>query len=97
MLTWVLYDIGKDRAREQGRQGLLADPDCTGSRRASSWARSPRTSATSWSLRLEALIDTGRDSVYVFPMCRPDFAKVVLLGQAFDEELVTDGLRSLLI
>ena len=46
---------------------------------------------------LEALVDAGRDSVYAFPMCRTDFARVVLLGRAFDEDLVTDGLRTLLM
>jgi hypothetical protein len=48
-------------------------------------------------IRLGGLIDPKCDSVYAFPMCRPDFARAVLLGQAFDEEVVTDEVRSLFV
>ncbi len=36
------------------------------------------------------LLDLKTDAVYVFPMCRPDFDKVRIVGQGFDRELVAD-------
>jgi CRISPR-associated protein Cas2 len=96
MLTWVLYDFVKDRTRDKAAKACLQ----AGLYRVQksvflgSLAENERDELT---LRLEALIDMGADSVYIFPMCRPDFSKVSLLGQAFDEGLVTDELRSLMI
>ena len=46
------------------------------------------------SMLCEDIIDKEKDSVYIFPMCRDDFSKVKLLGQAFDKELVSDEVLS---
>lgn len=43
------------------------------------------------------LVDEDTDSVYIFPMCEPDFKKVRLIGQAFDRELVTDEVKQLFL
>jgi CRISPR-associated protein Cas2 len=43
----------------------------------------------------EDLIDRDADSVYIFQMCQEDFKKIKLLGQAFNEAMVNDELRSL--
>lgn len=43
----------------------------------------------------EEIINPDTDSVYIFPMCDKDFKKAILLGQAFDEELVTDKVKEL--
>jgi len=96
MLTWVLYDIVKDRARDKAAKACLK----AGLYRVQksvflgTLAENERDELT---MVLESLIDDARDSVYVFPMCRPDFSKVTLLGQAFDQELVCDEVRALLI
>lgn len=42
----------------------------------------------------QRIIDYSTDSVYIFPMCRDDFEKVILLGQAFDKKLVSDDIIS---
>lgn len=96
MLTWVLYDIGDDRRRDKAATACLQ----AGLYRVQksvflgNLAENPRDELV---LRLEALINSEHDSVYAFPMCQPDFAKVVLLGQAFDRALVNDELRCLLV
>lgn len=95
MLTWVLYDISSDRSRDRAAKACLQ----TGLYRVQQSAFLGTLGANELDelvVRLEALIDLAHDSVYVFPMCRPDFAKAVLLGRAFDEALVTDELRCLL-
>ncbi|PMP86365.1 MAG: CRISPR-associated endonuclease Cas2 [Thermodesulfobium narugense] len=43
------------------------------------------------------MINPEKDSVYIFPMCEDDFKCVILLGQAFDEDLVSDEVKSLLV
>jgi CRISPR-associated protein Cas2 len=37
------------------------------------------------------------DSVYIFPMCQPDFKRVTLKGQAFDREMVSDEVKALFV
>ena len=96
MLTWVLYDIHDDRRRGRAAARCLQ----AGIYRVQksvflgTLAESRRDEL---SLLLESLIEPERDSVYAFPMCRPDFTKVVLLGQAFDRRLVGDEIRTLLL
>ena len=43
------------------------------------------------------LLDLETDAVYVFPLCRDDFAKVRIIGQGFDKELVTDKVLTKVI
>jgi len=49
------------------------------------------------SIKINDLINENKDRVYIFPMCKDDFSKVKLLGQAFDKKLVTDELKSLFV
>ena len=44
-----------------------------------------------------AEINEDTDSVYIFPMCKDDFRKTRLLGQAFDKDLVTDEVKALFL
>ena len=94
MLTWVLYDIVKDRARGKAAKACLQS-GLYRVQKSVFLGTLADTERDELALCLEALINAECDSVYVFPMCRPDFSKVLLLGQAFDEKLVTDEIRSL--
>lgn len=96
MLTWVLYDIVNDRTRDKAAKACLQ----IGLYRVQKSVFLGTLAANELDelvLRLEALIDRDRDSVYAFPMCRPDFDKAILLGLAFDEALVCDEIRSLFV
>ena len=96
MLTWVMYDIVIDRTRDKAAKACLQAgsvprpeervPGHAGRERARRAGHPPGGPDR-----------RGLDSVYIFPMCRPDFSKVNLLGQAFDEKMVCDEVRSLLI
>lgn len=96
MLTWVIYDVVNDNIRAKAAKATLQ----TGLIRVQksvflgTLAENERDELV---LSLESLIDPVTDSVYVFPMCRTDFDKVALLGQAFDRRQVTDELRSLFV
>ena len=43
------------------------------------------------------LLNEATDSIYVFPMCRDDFDKVRIVGQGFDEDLVTGDLLTKIV
>ncbi len=96
MLTWVMYDIQKDRARTKiakacEKAGIyrvqysvfLGDMN--------------KTKRKELKSIIEDLIDPNIDRVYIFPMCKEDFDLCILMGQAFDKNLVTDEIRALLL
>lgn len=89
LLVWVIYDITDNRTRQKvsdrcksyglyrvQKSVFLGDINTN--------------DRDSLGLECEELIDTERDSVYIFPMDEQSFKKVQLLGQAFDKELVSD-------
>lgn len=89
MLVWVIYDITDNRTRQKvsdccknyglyrvQKSVFLGDLNTN--------------DRESLGLECEELIDTEKDSVYVFPMDEQSFKKVQLLGQAFDKDLVSD-------
>ena len=96
MLTWVMYDIPKNKTRNKIAKAcqeagiyrvqysvFLGDLD-------KAQRRELKTT-------IEDLIDEEDDSVYIFPMSEDDFNQCVLLGQAFDRELITDEIKALLL
>ena len=96
MLTWVIYDISKDRTRSKiadrcldfGLQRVqksvyLGDLEPNRVDEVIEFSRE--------------LLDLETDSVYVFPMCREDFDKVRIVGQSFDRELVADEVVTKII
>ncbi len=46
-------------------------------------------------LEIKDLIDEEVDKVYIFPMNKTEMQQTILLGQAFDKNLVTDEIREL--
>lgn len=89
MLVWVIYDITDNRTRQKvsdrcknyglyrvQKSVFLGDLNTN--------------DRESLGLECEELIDTEKDSVYVFPMDDQSFKKVQLIGQAFDKDLVSD-------
>lgn len=94
MITWVLYDIQNDRARNRVAKickqaglyrvqyscflGTLDDHELD-----------------TLGLQIEPEINKDVDKVYLFPMSRSELKATVLLGQAFDKKLVTDAVRAL--
>lgn len=89
MLVWVIYDITENKVRQKvsdrcknyglyrvQKSVFLGDLNTN--------------DRESLGLECEELIDTEKDSVYVFPMDEQSFKKVQLIGQAFDKDLVSD-------
>ena len=94
MLTWVLYDIRKNKTRTAIAKKCLE----TGIYRVQkSVFLGDLNNAQRKELHafIEDLIDKKNDSVYIFPMCNEDFNRCGLLGQAFDKDLISDEIKAL--
>jgi CRISPR-associated protein Cas2 len=96
MLTWVIYDITKDRTRTKIAKRCLDF--------GLYWVQKSVFLGDLESNRVEEIILFSRelmnaetDSVYVFPMCREDFERTRIVGQGFERELVADELLTKVI
>jgi len=89
MLVWAIYDISDNKKRNKivkmcknaglyrvQKSVFLGDID--------------KNSIDELSLQSQEIIDEETDSVYIFPMCKDDFEKVILLGKAFDKKFVSN-------
>jgi len=95
-LVWVIYDITKDKTRRK----VIKVTELSGLYRVQKsvfLGRINLTELKSLTEEIHDLINHDHDSVYIFPMCQPDFKSVILKGQAFDKNLVNDEIKSLFI
>jgi CRISPR-associated protein Cas2 len=95
-LVWVIYDIKKNKIRskiakscQEGGLYRVQKSVFLGSIN--------KTRLDELNLKINSLIDEEKDSVYIFPMCEQDFKKTILMGQAFDKEMVTDEVKALFV
>lgn len=96
MLTWVMYDIIKDRTRNK----IAKSCEKAGIYRVQySVFLGELNNAQRKELQtiIEDLINKDEDSVYIFPMCNDDFNKCSLLGQAFDKNLISNEIKTLIL
>lgn len=94
MIVWVIYDIQEDKIRSKVAKACLQ----SGLYRVQYSAfigKLDKHQKDSLTLRMQELIDTDKDKVYMFPMSKDELVQTVLLGQAFDKKFVTDEVRSL--
>lgn len=94
MITWVLYDIQKDKCRTKAAKycklaGLYRVQYSVFLGTLESHEKD------TLSLQLEELIDEKYDRVYIFVMSKDELQNASLLGQAFDKKLVTDEIKAL--
>jgi len=95
-LVWVIYDITEDRPRAKIAK-LCKEAGLYRVQKSVFLGSIERNRLDELDMRIEDHMDEVTDSVYIFPMCKPDFKKVITKGQAFDRELVTDEVRALLL
>ena len=95
-LVWVIYDIQKNKVRSKVAKSTL-EAGLYRVQKSVFLGSINKTRLKELTLRIKDLIDEEKDSVYIFPMCQPDFKKAKLLGQAFDEEMVTDEVKAFFI
>ena len=96
MLTWVMYDIAKDKARTKvskccERAGIYRVQYSV------FLGEMNKTKRKELKAQIEELIDPDIDRVYIFPMCNEDFKACELIGQAFDPALITDEIKAFFV
>ena len=96
MLTWVVYDIAKNRTRTKVARRCL-DFGLYRVQKSVFLGDLESNRVDEILLFSRDLLDLGTDSVYIFPMCRPDFERVRIVGQGFDRHLVADEVLTKVI
>jgi CRISPR-associated protein Cas2 len=89
MLTWVVYDISKDRTRKKIGDRCLDYGLQRVQKSVYLGEVAPNRVEEIIQFSMD-LLNLETDAVYVFPMCRDDFGKVRIVGQGFDREMVAD-------
>ena len=93
MLVWAIYDISKDNIRNKVAKACK-ELGLYRVQKSVFLGNLNSNEIDELVLRSEDLINPEEDSVYIFPMCEEDFKKAKVLGQGFDEELVTDEVKA---
>ena len=96
MLTWVIYDITKDKTRTKIARRCL-DFGLYRVQKSVFLGDVPANRVEEILLFSRELLNLETDAVYVFPMCREDCDKVKIVGQGFDRELVADEVLTKVI
>ena len=96
MLVWAIYDISKNKTRTKIVK-LCKNVGLYRVQKSVFLGKLEPNNIDELKGQSGDLIDEKTDSVYIFPMCDADFKKAVLLGQAFDQALVTDQIKELFI
>ena len=96
MLTWVVYDISKDKTRTKVARRCL-DFGLYRVQKSVFLGDVAANRVEEILLFSRDLLDPATDSVYVFPMCREDFERVRIVGQGFDRKLVADEVLTQVI
>lgn len=91
MLVWVIYDITDNGIRHKV-SGRCKNYGLYRVQKSVFLGDLNSNDRDSLAIECEELIDTDRDSVYVFLMDEQSFKQVKLIGQAFDKELVSDEI-----
>jgi len=96
MLIWCIYDISNNKVRNKIVK-LSKEYGLYRVQKSVFLGEINNNNLDEFQLKCAELIDEETDSVYIFPLCKKDFQNVITLGQAFDENLVTDKVKELFI
>ncbi len=96
MLVWAIYDITSDKARRKIAKACKKAGLYRVQKSVFLGSIEPNDLDELY-LYSGDLIDPRTDSVYLFQMSRKNFRATKTLGQAFDEDLVTDEIRELFL
>ena len=94
MIAWVLYDIQENKPRTKVAK-LCKQAGLYRVQKSVFLGTLTAHEKDTLELQIQEEIDEDTDSVYIFPMSKNELRDTVLLGQAFDKDLVTDEVREL--
>lgn len=96
MLVWFIYDISKDKIRNKIVK-MAQEKGLYRVQKSVFLGEINKNRLDEIIMQSEKLIEKEKDSVYIFPICSKDFKASVFLGQAFDEDLITDEIKALFL
>jgi CRISPR-associated protein Cas2 len=94
MIVWVMYDIKINKSRSRiaklcQKYGLYRVQYSV------FLGTLEENEKDELKVEIEEWIEPETDSVYIFPMSKNELKQTVLMGQAFDKNLVTDQVKQL--
>ena len=89
MLTWVIYDISKNKTRTKIAKRCL-DFGLYRVQKSVFLGDLEKNRIDEILLFSQELLEVDRDSVYLFPMSREEYDQVKIVGVGFDKALVAD-------
>jgi len=95
MLTWVIYDIVKNKTRTRISK-MCEESGIYRVQKSVFLGELNNAQIKELYQKIVDIINPKKDSVYIFPMCEKDFKSCKLLGQAFDKELIKGDLLALI-
>ncbi len=96
MIAWVMYDIEDDKRRSKTAK-LCKQAGLYRVQFSVFLGTLDANQKDTLQLQIEEVIDTDKDSVYIFPMSKNELQATVLLGKAFDKKMVTDEVKALFL
>lgn len=96
MIAWVMYDIEDDKIKNKVAK-LCKQTGLYRVQFSVFLGTLDNNQKDVLEMQIEELIDKEKDSVYIFPMSKNELQATVLLGKAFDKDLVTDQVKALFL
>ena len=94
MILWVLYDIENDKARTKVSK-FCQQAGLSRVQYSVFLGTIDHDRKDTLALQIEEVINPELDKVYMLPMSRDEVREATCLGQALDQNLVTDRVQSL--
>jgi len=94
MILWVLYDIENDQARSKVSK-FCQQAGLSRVQYSVFLGTIDHNRRDTLALQIEEVIDLDHDKVYMLPMSRDEVREATCLGQALDQNLVTDQVQAL--
>lgn len=96
MIVWTMYDIADDKARTKVAK-LCKQAGLHRVQYSVFLGTLTANELDELGLAIEALVDTDFDKVYLFNMSKRELKTCLLIGQAFDKQLVSDQVKALFL
>lgn len=95
MILWVMYDIKKDKARNRVAK-FCKQAGLYRVQYSVFLGTVDEDDKDTLEVQITDELNEDTDSVYMFPMSKKELKQTVLMGQAFDKDLVSDKVKHLL-
>lgn len=95
-LIWVIYDISDDKIRNKVAK-ICKEMGLYRVQKSAFLGKLSKNKIDELKIKCNEQISPSDDSVFIFPMCEEDFKKVILIGQSFDRDIVSDAINEIII